>query len=50
MNLNIRNPPWEKFVRSVTGKAAVDLGIKLDAGAVKAKLLRVGGWRLPTAV
>ena len=35
-NLDIRNPDWHKFVERVVIKANKDMGIKPDAGPLKA--------------
>ncbi len=43
-NLNIRNPAWSKFVQRAAVKAAGDLGIKSDAGAVKANFVKARVW------
>ena len=44
-NFEIRNPAWHKFIEKVTIKANRDMGIKADAGPLKAskasRLLRL---------
>ena len=43
-NFDIRNPAWNNFVQKIAGRAAKDLGIKADAGTVKADMDRVRLW------
>lgn len=40
----IRNPAWNEYVQNVAAKAAEALGIKPDAGAVKAELASIRLW------
>lgn len=37
-DIKVRNPAWTKFVQNIAVKAAKELGIKPDAGAVKAEI------------
>ena len=43
-SVSMHNPAWNGFVQKMAVKAARDLGIEPDAGAVKAKLARAHLW------
>ena len=43
-NLRMRNPAWNGFIQKMAVQAARDLGIKPDAGAVEAKLVKARLW------
>ena len=43
-SFDIRNPAWSKFVEMITIKASKDMGIKPDAGSLKASMASVRLW------
>lgn len=43
---DVGNPAWNGFVGKVAGRAVEDLGVKADAGIVKADMERVRLWKV----
>lgn len=43
-NVRMCNPAWDGFIQKIAVRAARDLGVESDAGAVEAKLVRARLW------